>query len=249
MTTLYLRADRSIGRYVLLSGDPWRVDTLANMLEDAKHIAFSREFNTYTGTYKGTPITVSSTGIGSPSAAIAMEELFECGMEVAVRMGTVMALADEDLGKFIIPIGSMREDHTSNSYAPIGYPAVADMDLVRCMNTSVESLGGQYRNGINCSVDGFYTTMKDSKLARRQGTDFDAGFDRLRSLNVLGLDMESSCVLTLARLMGVKACVVTLATVLAGLKSQLIGQVREQAEQNLCRVALEGIYLFDKKGL
>ena len=247
MSTLYLKADESVSRYVILSGDPWRVEILAELLDDPRHVAFSREFNTYTGTYKGIPITISSTGIGGPSAAIAMEELYECGMDVAVRMGTVMALSDDLLGKFLIPVASIRNEGTTASYAPPGYPAVADTELLLHMNAAVTAAGAEYVNGLNCTVDGFYTQMKESRLSRRLGTDQQAGFDRLRALGVAGLDMESSCVLTLGRLMGVRAVVVTVATVLEGLKAALEGQSRKDAEALLCRVALDGIYRFAQK--
>ena len=87
MSTLYMNAnEKDIAEMVIFSGDPWRVNVLKNYLDDVKHIDFKREFNTYTGTYKGLPITVTSTGIGAPSAAIAVEEMYECGMKVAVRM-------------------------------------------------------------------------------------------------------------------------------------------------------------------
>ena len=96
MSTLYMGADQeTIARYVLFSGDPWRVDLVKQYLDKTKKVAFLREFNTYTGTYKGVDVTVTSTGIGAPSAAIAMEEMYESGMEVAVRMGTVMSMQDE----------------------------------------------------------------------------------------------------------------------------------------------------------
>lgn len=247
MTTLYLKADDSISRYVILSGDPWRVETLAGLLDDPRHVAFAREFNTYTGTYKGVPVTVSSTGIGAPSAAIAMEELYECGMEVAVRMGTVMALSDDLLGRFIIPVASMREEGTTAAYAPPSYPAVADTELVLALNQAVTAAGSQYVNGLNCTVDAFYTRMKESRLSRQRGIELHPGFDRLRDLGVAGLDMESSCILTLGRLMGVRAAVVTLATVLEGLKNALQGPERADAEALLCRVALDGIHRFARK--
>lgn len=247
MTSLYLRADEDIAKYVILSGDPWRVDVLASYLDDARHVAFSREYNTYTGTYKGVPVTVSSTGIGAPSAAIAMEELYECGMEVAVRMGTVMALQDDLLGKYLIPLGSLRGEHTSDHYAPVGYPAVADLELIEAMNSAVVADGKEYYNGISATYDGFYTNFKESRLSRERGIDIAAKFDELRELKVSGIDMESSCILTVGRLMGVRACSLTLATVLEGLKDELKGEVRKTAESDLCRIALEGIVRFDAK--
>ena len=107
MSSLYMKGTpETIGKYVIFYGDPWRVNVLKNYLDNPVEVAFSREFNTYTGTYKGQRITVSSTGMGAPTAAIAMEEMYECGMEVALRMGTVMSLQDDMLGHFIVPIGT-----------------------------------------------------------------------------------------------------------------------------------------------
>lgn len=246
MKSLYMKVDKNISKYVIFSGDPWSVDVLAKMLDSAEHVAFVREFNTYTGYYKGQKITVTSTGIGAPSAAIAMEEMYSNGMEVAVRMGTVMALKDDMLGKFIIPIAAMREEGTSATYAPISYPAVADIELVNCMNKTVEEFGFSYSNGINCTVDGFYSQMKESRLSKQRQVDMNESFKRLKKLNIVGIDMESSCILTLANLMGIKSCVVTMTTVLKNLKAVLEGEKRKQAKEILCRVVLEGLYKYER---
>lgn len=248
MSTLYLGADKTnVSKYVLFSGDPWRVEVLKQYLDEPQKVAFLREFNTYTGKYKGVDITVTSTGIGAPSAAIAMEEMYECGMEVAVRMGTVMALQDDMLGKFVIPIAAMRREGTSDSYVEMTYPAVADIDLVNCMNETVKDMGSDYRNGLNCTMDGFYSKMHDSRFSLEWGRDMSETFEELKKLKVTGIDMESSCMLTVGRLMGVKTCVVTMTTVLENLKETLQGQERKDAEDLLCRVALEGIYRFSQK--
>ncbi|EES47733.1 nucleoside phosphorylase [Clostridium botulinum] len=248
MSTLYLGADKStVAKYVLFSGDPWRVELLKQYLDEPKKVAFLREFNTYTGKYKGIDVTVTSTGIGAPSAAIAMEEMYEAGMEVAVRMGTVMALRDDMLGKFIIPIAAMRREGTSLSYVDSSYPAVADIDLVNCMNETVVQMGSTYLNGLNCTIDGFYSKMHDSKFSLEYGRDMSKTFEELKKLRVTGIDMESSCMLTLGRLMDVKTCIVTMTTVLENLKETLQGQDRKDAEDLLCRVALEGIYNYHMK--
>lgn len=245
MGTLYLRGNPGkIAKYVVFSGDPWRVELLAKLLDNPEHIAFNREFNTYTGSYKGLPVTVSSTGIGAPSAAIAMEEMYECGMEVAVRMGTTMGLRDDLLGKFIIPTGIMREEATGATYAPVSYPAVADFGLIGAMNKSVRNHGRQYVNGITCTMDGFYSRMRESRLSRKMQTDIGGTFRRLKNLNILAVDMESSCMLVLANLMGVKACIVTITTVLENLKDSLQGEERKRAEEELCRIVLEGLKIY-----
>ena len=197
MGTLYMGVDKdTVAEYVIFSGDPWRVEVLKQYLDNPKKVAFQREFNTYTGTYKGVPITVSSTGMGAPTAAIAMEEMYEAGMKVAVRMGTVMALQDGMLGKFIIPIAAMRREQTSHTYVEASYPAVADFELVNVMNETVLQMGAEYVNGMNCTMDGFYSQMHDSKFSKEFGRDLSGVFEELKKLHVTGVDMESACMLT-----------------------------------------------------
>lgn len=242
MPTLYLKASKDeISKYVIFSGDPARVEMLQKLLDNPKHIAFNREFNTYTGTYKGIPITISSTGIGAPSAAIAMEELYECGMEVAVRMGTIMGLKDGMLGKLLIPNGSMRMEATSDTYVSKAFPAVANIDLVNCMNKSVRQNNREYINDITCSMDGFYSQMRESRLSKKMNTDILKTFDEIAKYNISGVDMETSCMLVLGNLMDIKVCSVTMTTVLKNLKEVLEGEDRLKAEQDLCKIVLDGI--------
>lgn len=249
MSTLYLKASKEvISKYVIFSGDPWRVEVLQKMLENPKHIAFSREFNTYTGTYQGVPITISSTGIGAPSAAIAMEELYDSGMEVAVRMGTVMGLKDDMLGKLLIPNGSMRMESTSDTYAPKGFPAVANIDLINSMNRSVLLNNREYINGITCTMDGFYSQMRESRLSKKMNTDILKTFDDIEKYNVCGVDMETSLMLVLGNLMDIKVCSVTMTTVLKNLKAVLEGEDRKKAEEDLCKIVLDGILIYDREG-
>ncbi len=248
MSTLYMKASpETVGKYVIFSGDPWRVDVLKKYLDDPVDVAFAREFHTVTGTYRGVRITATSTGIGAPSAAIAMEEMYESGMEVAVRMGTVMAMQDDMLGHFIIPIGAMRRESTSQTYVEKSYPAVADLELVNVMNEAVTAAGKRFDNGVNCTMDGFYTQMHDSRFSLEFGRQMQPVYDELKKLGVSGIDMESACMLTVGRLMGVKTAVVTMVTVLENLKDQLLGQARTDAEDLLCRVVLEGIYRYATK--
>lgn len=248
MSTLYMGAsEETIADYVIFSGDPWRVEVVKKYLENPEKVAFRREFNTYTGMYKGVRITATSTGIGAPSAAIAMEEMYEAGMKVAVRMGTVMALQDDMLGKFIIPVAAMRREGTSKTYVEESYPAVADFDLVHTMNETVLQMGAAYVNGLNCTMDGFYSSMHDSRFSLETGREMKNTFQELKKLHVTGIDMESACMLTLGRLMNVRTCIVTMTTVLENLKEELQGQARTDAEDLLCRTALEGIYNYDRK--
>lgn len=245
MGTLYMGGTpETVGKYVLFSGDPFRVNVVKQYLDDVQEVAFKREYNTCTGFYKGERITVTSTGIGAPSAAIAMEEMYECGMEVALRMGTVMAMQDDMLGHFIVPLASMRRESTSRTYVEESYPAVADLALLNVLNETVAAHGKRSLNGISCTMDGFYTQMHDSKFSKKKGLDMAPMFDELRALHVTGIDMESACMLTVGRLMGVKTAVLTMVTVLENLKEVLEGQARTDAEDLLCRVALEAVWRY-----
>lgn len=245
MASLYMGGTTgTITPKVLFSGDPWRVNVVKQYLTDVQEVAFLREFNTCTGLYKGERVTVTSTGIGAPGAAIAMEEMYQCGMEVALRMGTVMALQPDMLGHYIVPIGSMRREGTSKTYVEESYPAVADLELVNTINQVVKENGKCSINGISCTMDGFYTQMHESRFSKEKELDLAPVFAQLRQLNISGIDMESSCMMTVGRLMGVHTAVVTLVTVLENLINTLKGEDRAQGEDQLCRIALESISRF-----
>lgn len=247
--TLYLKANtQDIADYVIFSGDPRRVEKIVGKLENARQIAVAREFHTYTGNYQGMGVTISSTGIGGPSAAIAVEEMAVCGMKVAIRLGTTMGLRSDMLGRLVIPVGAMGMDGTRQTYVENGYPAIADFELLNCMNQSAEAHKLAYENGVVCSCDGYYSQMKESKLSRKLGLDVSGKIDELKKKNICGIDMESSTVLTLCRLLEVKACVVTLTTVLENLTAQMDADFRRQAEENdLIQVVLDGILRYHER--
>ena len=247
--TLYLKGSPDkISEFVIFSGDPQRVEQITSFLDKVEKIAISREFYTYTGLYEGMPVTVTSTGIGAPSAAIAMEEMYECGMKVAVRLGTVMGLADDMLGKFVIPVGAVRDDGTTGTYVNQSYPAVADFGLVQAMNKSAELSGRGFINGIVASCEGFYSQMKTNSLARRLDIDIERQIEQYKKEQVIGLDMESSTILTLGSLMGIKACTVMITTVSSQVKSELDSKTRFQAEKvDLISTVLNGLKIYDKE--
>ncbi|UYP01247.1 nucleoside phosphorylase [Oceanotoga sp. DSM 15011] len=245
--TLYLQVSpEEISKYVVLCGDPGRVEKIVTKLNNCKKIASNREYLTYTGFYKGIKITATSTGIGAPSAAIAIEEMYNCGMEVAVRVGTIMGLKDDLLGKLLIPSAVMKEDGTSPTYAPKTYPSCASYELVEIMNESSKEYGLEYNNGIICSMDGFYSQMKESKLSNKMKNNVNKTFENLKKYNISGIDMESSVILTLTNLMGIKGCIVTMTTVLENLNDFLKGEERTKAEDDLINVVLNGIVKYAK---
>lgn len=245
--TLYLQlTNEKVAPYAILSGDPRRVEKIITHLDDVSEVSVSREYHTYTGKYKGMPVTVSSTGIGGPSAAIALEELYEAGIEVAVRLGTVMGIGG-NLGKFFVPVAAMRRESTSKYYVDSSYPAVANSELVNIMNESVLKHEREYENGIVCSTDGYYTEMKESRLSKQMERDVVGFMEGLHKYNIKGLDMETATLLTLGNLMGIKVCSVTLATVTDNLNQALEADLRKDEESLLAKIVLEGLLTLHNK--
>ena len=146
-----------VGRYVILPGDPKRCEKIAKHFEDAKLVADSREFVTYTGYLEGEKVSVTSTGIGGPSASIAMEELVQCGADTFVRVGTCGGIdLDVKGGDIVIATGAVRMEGTSREYAPIEYPAVPDFDVVAALKEASEELGYRHHLGVVQCKDNFY---------------------------------------------------------------------------------------------
>ncbi|MCR5271915.1 MAG: uridine phosphorylase [Lachnospiraceae bacterium] len=146
-----------VGKYVILPGDPKRSKLIAEYLDDAKLVADSREFVTYTGYLKGEKVSVTSTGIGGPSASIAMEELKRCGADTFIRVGTCGGMqTDIEGGDIVIETGSIRMEGTSREYAPIEYPAVADFEVVEALVSAAKKLNMKYHVGVGQSKDSFY---------------------------------------------------------------------------------------------
>jgi uridine phosphorylase len=155
-----------VGRYVLLPGDPGRVPLIAAQLEDAKHVATNREYVTYTGWLDGEKVSVTSTGIGCPSSAIAVEELYRSGADTFIRVGTSGSLQpgtkSNDLA---IVTGAIRHEGTSSHYLPIEFPAVCDLEIVVAMQTAVKKLGVRHQVGISHSKDSFYGEVEPDRSA------------------------------------------------------------------------------------
>ena len=146
-----------IGRYVILPGDPGRCASIAKYFDDPVLIADNREFVTYTGYLDGEKVSVTSTGIGGPSAAIAMEELVECGADTFIRVGTCggMELTVKG-GDIVVATGAVRMEGTSKEYAPIEFPAVPDFYVTNALASAAEELDCTFHTGVVQSKDSFY---------------------------------------------------------------------------------------------
>ncbi|MBK5200830.1 MAG: uridine phosphorylase [Spirochaetaceae bacterium] len=146
-----------VGKYVILPGDPKRCEKIASYFENPKFVADNREFVTYTGTLDGVKVSVTSTGIGGPSASIAMEELVQCGADTFIRMGTCGGIDLEVKGgDIVIATGAIRMEGTSREYAPIEFPAVADYEVITALREASKSLGFKSHTGIVQCKDSFY---------------------------------------------------------------------------------------------
>ncbi|WP_160690017.1 uridine phosphorylase [Clostridium sp. C2-6-12] len=146
-----------VGKYVILPGDPKRCEKIAAHFENAQLIADSREYVTYTGYLDGVKVSVTSTGIGGPSAAIALEELVKCGADTFVRVGTCGGM---DLnvkgGDIVVATGAIRMEGTSKEYAPIEFPAVANLEVANSLVQSAKELNKTYHAGVVQCKDSFY---------------------------------------------------------------------------------------------
>lgn len=146
-----------VGKYVLLTGDPGRCGAIASCLENPREMAHNREFTTWTGTLDGVPVSVTSTGIGGPSAAIAMEELVRCGAHTFLRVGTSGGMQTDVLGgDLVIATGAVRMEGTTREYAPIEFPAVADFSVVSALIAAARGLGLRHHVGVVQCKDSFY---------------------------------------------------------------------------------------------
>ncbi len=146
-----------VGRYVILPGDPKRCEKIAKHFDNPVLIADSREYVTYTGYLDGEKVSVTSTGIGGPSASIAMEELVKCGADTFIRVGTCGGMElDIQGGDIVVATGAIRMEGTSKEYAPIEFPAVADLEITNALVQASKNLGYMYHTGVVQCKDAFY---------------------------------------------------------------------------------------------
>lgn len=175
-----------VGRYVFLPGDPKRCEKIAKYFDQPVKVGDSREFVTYTGYLNGVKVSVTSTGVGGPSASIAMEELVACGADTFIRVGTCGGMdMNVQSGDLVIATGAIRMEGTSKEYAPIEYPAVADLDMVNALVEGAKRVNASYHTGVVECKDAFYGQHRPETLPNGQ--------DLLRKWNAwLGMGCKAS---------------------------------------------------------
>lgn len=191
------------GEYVILPGDPKRCKKIAEYFDDAKLIADSREFVTYTGYLNGNKVSVTSTGIGGASAAIAMEELVKVGAKTFIRVGTCGGMQlDVKGGDIVIATGAIRMEGTSKEYAPIEFPAVADHEVANALVQAAKKLGYTYHTGIVQCKDSFYG--QHSPETKPVSYELLNKWDAWKRLGCLASEMESAALFVVASYLKVK---------------------------------------------
>lgn len=193
-----------VGRYVILPGDPGRCKKIAAHFDDAVKVASNREYVTYTGYLDGVKVSVTSTGIGGPSASIAVEELVELGADTFIRVGTCGGMSKNVRGgDCIIVTGAVRNEGTSREYAPIEFPAVPDFGVTIALVSSAESLGFRYHTGVVHNKDSFYGQHDPNSMP--VSYELTAKWEAWKRLGVLASEMESAAIFTVCAARGVRA--------------------------------------------
>lgn len=182
-----------VAPYVLIPGDPGRADRIAQAFREARLVARHREYTLYTGTTpSGTPISVCSTGIGGPSASIAVEELVRVGATHFIRVGSAGARQPEiPIGSVVIATAAYRGDGTSQDYIPLPFPAVADIGVTQALMNACKALGHPYTSGIVYTRDAFY--RRDEGLNQR-----------LTEAGIVAAEQECATVFVVGSLLRVK---------------------------------------------
>lgn len=148
----------SVGRYIFLPGSPERTEKIAAYFDNPKEIAYNREYRTFTGELDGVPVAVTSTGIGGPSAAIAVEELHQCGADTMMRVGTCASTSEKvGLGDIVIPNGAVKMEGVSLHYLPVEFPSVPDFQMLKAIEEAAQKLNLPYNVGVTITKASFYT--------------------------------------------------------------------------------------------
>ena len=192
-----------VGRYCFLPGDPGRCEAIASYFDDPVHIVQNREYNVYTGSLLGEKVSVCSTGIGGPSAAIAMEELVAIGVDTFIRIGTCGGIDMEVLpGDVVVATGAVRFEHTSIEYAPIEFPAVPDFSVAAALKSASEDLGYRTHVGVVQCKDSFYGQHSPERSP--VSYELEQKWQAWKRLGVKASEMESAALFVVAAALGVR---------------------------------------------
>ncbi len=193
-----------VGSYIILPGDPGRCEKIASYFENSFFVASNREYTTYTGTLLGEKVSVVSTGIGGPSAAIAVEELVELGAHTFVRVGTCGGMHPKVKGgDLVIVTGSVRQDGTGREYLPVEFPAVSDFQVTEALKQGAEKLKAPYHLGVVQCKDSFYGQHRPESMPVE--TELKEKWEAWKRGNCLASEMESATLFLISQVRGTRA--------------------------------------------
>jgi uridine phosphorylase len=193
-----------IGRYVLLPGDPGRCVSIAEHFDDAEFVTQNREYTTYRGTLLGVPVAVTSTGIGGPSTAIAVEELARVGADTFIRVGTAGGVHPSvQTGDMVIATGAIRDEGTSHQYVSSAFPAVAHTDVVAALRFAAEESGRPFRLGVSHSKDSFFGEVEMGRMP--SAARLQEHWAEWVGMGTLCSEMEASTIFIVSSYLGCRA--------------------------------------------
>ncbi len=196
-------AEGDVGRYCILPGDPGRCQVIAEKFDSPRKVTENREYTTYTGYLLGEKVSAVSTGIGGPSAAIAMEELAAIGADTFIRVGTCGGIHLEVAGgDIVLATGAIRHEGTSREYAPIEFPAVSDFTVLTALSQAASALGRRWHAGVVQCKDSFYGQHDPSRMP--VSFELLQKWEAWKRLGVLASEMESAALFIVASALGVR---------------------------------------------
>ncbi len=191
-------------KYAILPGDPGRVEKIAQFLENPRFLGQNREYTTWIGQLAGEPVLVMSTGMGGPSTAIGVEELYQTGVRTMIRVGTCGGMAEQVMGgDLVIANGAIRMEGTSKEYVDIAFPAVADFQVTKALEQAASDLGARAHLGIVQCKDSFYGQHSPGRMPC--GKELEEKWDMWIKAGCLASEMESAALYIVAQVLGVRA--------------------------------------------
>ncbi len=235
-----------VGKYVILPGDPGRCEKIAKYFDNPQLVAHNREYCTYTGTIDGEKVSVTSTGIGGPSATIALEELVACGADTFIRVGTCGGMQTKvKAGEVVIASGAIRMEGTSKEYMPIEFPAVADFEVTTSLVDAAKRMDQSYHIGIIECKDSFYGQQRPETMPVHY--ELENKWNAWLAGGTLMSEMESAALFTVSSVLGVRTG--TVSYVLQNQERRKAGLDDEEATDIdvAIKVAIEAIREMIKK--
>lgn len=229
-----------VGRYVILPGDPGRCEKIAKHFDNPVKVAQNREYTTYTGYLDGEMVSVVSTGIGGPSASIALEELIHCGADTFIRVGTSGGMQPEVLGgDLVIATGAIRFEGTTKEYAPIEYPAVPSYDVVQALKNGAEKLGYRNHLGVVQCKDNFYGQHSPDTMP--VSDELNSKWNAWIACGALASEMESAAVFIVGSVRRVRTGSVLLVIANQTRRAMGLEDVQVHDTESAIKTAIEGL--------